>query len=62
MNCDAGGMQVLLENLDGLGFVNRQGDRYKLTQDSAKYLTKSGGFIQDFMRLGGDFSRQIVLL
>ncbi|MEG4574935.1 class I SAM-dependent methyltransferase [Microcoleus sp. N3A4] len=34
LNCDARGMQVLLESLDGFGFVNRQGERYKLTQES----------------------------
>ncbi|MEG4208363.1 class I SAM-dependent methyltransferase [Microcoleus sp. Pol7_A1] len=62
MNCDARGMQVLLESLDGFGFVNRQGDRYKLTQESAQYLTQAGGYIQDFLRLGGDISPQMVLL
>ena len=50
------------QSLDGFGFVNRQGDRYKLTQESAQYLTQSGGLIQDFLRLGGDISRQVVLL
>ncbi|MEG3896412.1 MULTISPECIES: class I SAM-dependent methyltransferase [unclassified Microcoleus] len=62
MNCDARGMQVLLESLDGFGFVNRQGDRYKLTQESARHLTQAGGYIQDFLRLAGDISRQMVLL
>lgn len=62
MNCDLHGMQVLLESLDGFGFVQRQGEKYQLTRESARWLTKSGGFIQDFLRLGGDISQQMVLL
>lgn len=62
MNCDPHGMKVLLESLDGFGFVQRRGQQYQLTQASAQHLTQSGGFIQDFLRLGGDISRQMVLL
>jgi len=62
MNCHPHGMQVLLESLDGFGFVKHQGNQYSLTQESARWLTRSSGFIQDFLRLGGDISRQMVLL
>lgn len=62
LNCDSHGMQILLESLDGFGFVKRQGKQYSLTQESARWLTKSGGFIHDFLRLRGDISRQMVLL
>ncbi|MBF2008994.1 MAG: methyltransferase domain-containing protein [Chlorogloeopsis fritschii C42_A2020_084] len=62
MDCDPHGMQVLLESLDGFGFLKRQGQHYQLTQDSARYLTKSGGLIYDFLRLGGDINQQLVLL
>jgi ubiquinone/menaquinone biosynthesis C-methylase UbiE len=62
MNYDQHGMQVLLESLDGFGFVQRQGGQYQLTSTSAQHLTKAGGFVQDFLRLGGDISCQMVLL
>jgi ubiquinone/menaquinone biosynthesis C-methylase UbiE len=59
---DLHGMQVLLESLEGFGFVQRRGDRYQLTQASACCLTRSGGLTQDFLRLGGDINRQMALL
>ncbi|NJK28681.1 MAG: methyltransferase type 12 [Acaryochloris sp. SU_5_25] len=62
LHYDAHGMQVLLESLDGFGFVQRQGSQYSLTAASARHLTDSGGFVQDFLRLGGDIGRQMVLL
>lgn len=61
-DCDHHGMQILLESLDGFGFVQRIGDKYQLTKESAQWLTKSGGYIEDFMRLGGDIERQMTLL
>ena len=62
MNYDFHGMQVLLESLDGFGLIKRQGQQYRLTQDSARWLTKSGGLTQDFLRLGGDIAQQMILL
>ncbi|MBW4552779.1 MAG: hypothetical protein KME35_16960 [Aphanocapsa sp. GSE-SYN-MK-11-07L] len=62
MNYDAHGMQVLLESLDGFGFIQRQGNQYRLTAVSAQHLTKAGGLVHDFLRLGGDISSQMALL
>jgi predicted transcriptional regulator/ubiquinone/menaquinone biosynthesis C-methylase UbiE len=41
-NCDRFGIQVLLESLEGFGFVERDRDGYRLTKESARYLTESG--------------------
>jgi ubiquinone/menaquinone biosynthesis C-methylase UbiE len=62
LQCSLHGMQVLLESLDGFGFVKRHGNRYQLTPESARYLTRSGGFIQEFLKLAGDINRQMMLL
>ncbi len=40
-DCDLHGMQVLLESLDGFGFVRRRRERYHLTKESARWLTRS---------------------
>jgi predicted transcriptional regulator len=41
-NCDRFGIQMLLESLDGFGFVQRDQDWYKLTETSQRYLTIAG--------------------
>jgi ubiquinone/menaquinone biosynthesis C-methylase UbiE len=40
--CDRFGIEVLLESLDGFGFIERDHDWYQLTKESARYLTESG--------------------
>lgn len=62
LNCDLHGMEVLLESLDGFGFVRFRQGRYQLTPEAAKYLTQSGGLIHDFLKLAGDINRQMMLL
>lgn len=62
LNCPVIGIEVLLESLDGFGFVKRDGDRYKLTKESTRWLTNEGGFTQDFIRFSGDVSHHMVLL
>jgi ubiquinone/menaquinone biosynthesis C-methylase UbiE/predicted transcriptional regulator len=60
-NCDRFGIQVLLESLDGFGFVARDRDWYQLTKESARHLTESGDkarrdFVYFFLR---DVSRNL---
>ncbi|MDF5721433.1 MAG: class I SAM-dependent methyltransferase [Rhizonema sp. PD37] len=60
-NCDVFGMEVLLEGLYGFGFVERNENGYRLTKDSARYLTESGDkvrrdFVYFFLR---DVSRNL---
>jgi ubiquinone/menaquinone biosynthesis C-methylase UbiE len=61
-HCDRFGMQILLESLEGFGFVEcEHHDRYRLTKESARYLTASGDkasrdFVYFFLR---DVSRNL---
>jgi hypothetical protein len=59
---DRHGLKVLLETLNSFGVLNYKDGKYKLTKESAKWLTDSGGFIKDFLRLCGDINRQMDLL
>lgn len=63
-NCDRQGIQVLLESLDGFGFVERERDWYRLTKETTRYLTTSGDrekrdFAYFFLR---DVSRNLAQL
>jgi hypothetical protein len=61
-HCTVTGMQVLLESLDGFGFIVRRNQTYYLKKATERHLTKSGGFVPDFLRLAGDINHQMILL
>ncbi|MEM1172796.1 MAG: class I SAM-dependent methyltransferase [Cyanobacteria bacterium P01_H01_bin.35] len=62
MECDFHGMKVLLESLDGFGFLRSKDGKYQLTKESERWLVGEGNIVQDFMRLGGDINAQMALL
>jgi ubiquinone/menaquinone biosynthesis C-methylase UbiE len=60
--CDLHGLEILLESLDGFGFLSYRQGYYQLTAESAQWLTNSSSSIQDSLKLGGEIARQMVLL
>lgn len=62
MECDFHGMKVLLESLDGFGFLRCKDGKYRLTKQSDRWLVGEGDVFKDFMRLGGDINAQMALL
>ncbi|MUL39089.1 methyltransferase family protein [Gloeocapsopsis dulcis] len=64
INADEFGVQVLLESLEGFGLVQRQHERYQLTQDAIQYFTDAGdrsrkNFVYFFL---SDVSRNLAQL
>ncbi|BAC88246.1 class I SAM-dependent methyltransferase [Gloeobacter violaceus] len=53
-NCSLHGMQVLLESLEGFGFVHRKSERYRLTKEVAGWIDSDGGLAKSLMQLVGD--------
>ena len=62
MDCDLHGMKVLLESLDGFGFLRSKDGKYRLTKESKRWLVGEGDVFKDFMRFGGDVNAQMALL
>ncbi|MBW4698901.1 MAG: methyltransferase [Aphanocapsa lilacina HA4352-LM1] len=53
-HCSLHGMQVLLESLEGFGFVHRRSDKYRLTKEATCWLDGDGAVAESLMQLVRD--------